>query len=399
MKTIPTCDDRGHDPATEPESPGTTTRPSVHSESSREVESRGGQFPELVPVPKGRRSWFVLTVIPLFVVTVAVGVLFFVSSDGRQSTSDAYIEGRIIRISPKVSGQVIVLHVADNDHVKAGDVLLEIDPADYQAKVDQAAAAVVAAESAVEQAKAAVLCAEAGVGEAQAAERAAQTEYKRRASDYRRYAAMGTDGVSEQQLEAAKDASDAAYDEHQAADKKLAAASAELNVSKTNVGTAEAQVTAAKAQLRFAQLQLQYTKVLAPETGVVTKKNVEAGAFVGAGQPLMSVVPDDRWIIANFKEVQLEHMRVGQPVEVTVDSYPDTPFRGHIQSMQSGTGARFELLPPENATGNWVKVVQRLPVKVVFEPGQAGIERLAQGMSVQVTVDTRDFAETVTEAR
>jgi membrane fusion protein (multidrug efflux system) len=158
-------------------------------------------------------------------------------------------------------------------------------------------------------------------------------------------------------------------------------------------------VTAAKAQLRFAQLQLQYTKVLAPESGVVTKKNVEAGAFIGAGQPLMAIVPDERWVIANFKEIQLDHMRVGQPVEVTVDSYPGNPLRAHVQSMQAGTGARFELLPPENATGNWVKVVQRLPVKIVFEAGQTGVERLAQGMSVEVTVDMRDHADVVAEAR
>src|SRR5207237_1112875 len=174
---------------------------------------------------------------------------------------------------------------------------------------------------------------------------------------------------------------------------------AELNVAKTNVGTAQAQVTAAKAQLRFAQLQLQYTKVLAPESGRVTKKNVEAGAFVGTGQPLMSVVPDETWVVANFKEVQLERMRVGQPVEVRVDSYPGKPFRGRLQSMQSGTGSRFQLLPPENATGNWVKVVQRLPVKVVFDPAQPGLERLAQGMSVEVTIDTRHQCGGVAEAR
>jgi membrane fusion protein (multidrug efflux system) len=120
----------------------------------------------------------------------------------------------------------------------------------------------------------------------------------------------------------------------------------------------------------------------------VTKKNVETGNFVGTAQPLLSIVPDDRWVIANFKEVQLDRMRVGQPVEVRVDSYPETPLRARVQSLQVGTGARFELLPPENATGNWVKVVQRLPVKITFEPNQPCVEQLAQGMSVEVTVDT-----------
>jgi membrane fusion protein (multidrug efflux system) len=341
----------------------------------------------------------VLAAIVLVVVIGALAASMFVTSARRQSTNDAYVEGRVIRISPKVSGQVISLRVDDNDAVKAGDLLLEIDPVDYQAKVDQAEAAVKAAESAVEQARAAVLRAEANVGEAQAAARAAATEAKRRDSDYRRYEAMGTDGVSAQQLETAKHAADAADDQKDAAEKKSIAAAAELNVAKTNVGTAQAQVAAAKAQFRFAQLQLQYTKIFASESGHVTKKNVEAGAFVATAQPLMAIVPGDPWIIANFKEVQLEHMRVGQPVVVRVDSFPDTPLRGHVQSLQRGTGSRFQLLPPENATGNWVKVVQRLPVKIVFEPNQPGVEQLAQGMSAEVTVDTRNHSAADAEAR
>jgi membrane fusion protein (multidrug efflux system) len=336
----------------------------------------------------------------LVVIIAATTTSFFVVGGSRESTNDAYVEGRVVRISPKVSGQVISLRVDDNDAVKAGELLLEIDPVDYQAKVDQATAAVAAAESAVEQAKAAVLRAEANVGEARAAARAAATEAIRRASDYRRYAAMGTDGVSAQQVETAKHAMNAANDQKDAAEKKAVAAAAELNVAKTNVGSAEAQVAAAKAQLRFAQLQLQYTKVYAPESGNVTKRNVESGAFISAGQPLLAVVRTDRWVVANFKEVQLHRMRIGQSVEVTVDSFPDTPLRGHVQSLQSGTGSRFELLPPENATGNWVKVVQRLPVKIVFEPDQPGVDRLEPGMSAEVRVDSRKTSAPVTaEAR
>jgi membrane fusion protein (multidrug efflux system) len=344
---------------------------------------------ELVTAPKHRHPWVVLTSTVLVVIIAAATTSFFVMGGSRQSTNDAYVEGRVIRISPKVSGQVISLRVDDNDAVNAGDLLLEIDPVDFQAKLDQAVAAVAAAESAVDQAKAAVLRAEANVGEAQAAARAAATEAKRRASDYRRYAAMGTDGVSEQQVETAKHASDAANDQKDAAEMKAVAAAAELNVAKTNVGSAEAQVAAAKAQLRFAQLQLQYTKVYAPESGNVTKRNVESGDFISAGQPLLAVVRHERWVVANFKEVQLHRMRVGQAVEVRVDSFPDTPLRGHVQSLQSGTGSRFELLPPENATGNWVKVVQRLPVKIVFEPDQPGVDRLEPGMSAEAKVDTR----------
>jgi membrane fusion protein (multidrug efflux system) len=343
---------------------------------------------ELIVAPKSRRPWIVVTALVLILLIVAASVSFLRSGSARQSTNDAYIEGRIIRVSPKVFGQVVDVDVNDNDRAEEGETLLQIDPADYQARVDQAAAAVVAAQSAAEQAKAAVLRADAGVGEAQAVARAAETESTRRASDYRRYAAVGTDGVSEQQLETAKHAADAADAEKEAAAKKAVAAAAELNVARTNVGTAEAQVTAAKAQLRYAELQLQYTMILAPASGVVTKKNVESGDFVGAGQPLLAVVPDERWVIANFKEVQLQHMRIGQPASVRVDSFPGVTFRARVQSLQAGTGSRFQLLPPENATGNWVKVVQRLPVKIVFEPDQAGLDRLAQGMSAEVTVET-----------
>jgi membrane fusion protein (multidrug efflux system) len=372
--------------------------PIMPSDGNRMV-APAQQVQQLIPAPKRRHPLLVPAVLVLMAVIGASGLSRLVNGGGQQSTNDAYVEGRIVRISPRVSGQVIALHVDDNDLVKAGDVLLEIDPADYQAKMDQAVAAVSAARSGVEQAKAAVLRAEASVGEATAALHAAETQAKQRASDYRRYQAMGTDGVSAQQLETAEHAATQASDQQAAAAKKLDAAKAEWNVSKTNVVTAEAQVEAAKAQLRFAQLQLQYTKMIAPESGRVTKKNVEAGDFVNTAQPLLSIVPEERWVVANFKEVQLDRMRVGQSVDVRVDSYPEVPLHGRVQSLQSGTGARFELLPPENATGNWVKVVQRLPVKITFEPGQDGVRFLAQGMSVEVTVDTRKAGEPTKESK
>ena len=343
---------------------------------------------ELVQARKGRRPWIVILVIVLVAIIAAATVSFLVYGGNLQSTSDAYIEGRIIRISPRVSGPVLHLYVDDNTPVKAGDTLLEIDPADFQAKVDQAAAALAAATSKVEQANAAVLSADAAVGEAQASLNASKTDAKRAESDYRRYAAMGTDGISEQQLETSKAAADSADDQREAAAKKLAAAQAESNAARTNVATAQASVAAAQAELHFAQLQLQYTKVVAPESGHITNRHVEAGDFVSTSQPLLSVVPHDIWVIANFKEVQLRRMQVGQKVDVRVDAFPDLEFRAEVQSLQSGTGSRFQLLPPENATGNWVKVVQRLPVKIILEPQQAGLDRLAQGMSVEATVDT-----------
>jgi membrane fusion protein (multidrug efflux system) len=341
----------------------------------------------LVIMPRQRRPWVIVTVIALLITIGAATASIISAGIGWQSTTDAYIEGRVIRISPKVSGEVIALHVDDNSLVRAGEVLLEIDPSDYQAKVDQATAAVATADSGVQQAEAQVLSAEASQGEAEAGLRIAQTEERRRASDVRRYAAMGSEGVSEQQLETARAAADAATDQREAAEKKLAASAAALNVARTMVGSARSQALAARAQLRLAALNLEWTKVRAPQSGRITQKNVETGSFVSAGQPLFAIVPDDIWVLANFKEVQLKHMHVGQKVDIVADAVPDRKLTGHIQSFQAGTGARFELLPPENATGNWVKVVQRVPVKITFDAGQ-DLSDLTQGLSVEISVDT-----------
>lgn len=348
---------------------------------------------EVIPAAKGRSPCISIVFTVLVAIIAATTVSFLVYGGNLQSTTDAYIEGRIIRISPRISGPVQHLYVDDNTPVKAGDTLLEIDPADYQAKVDQAGAALMAARSNVEQARATVFSAQAAVGEAQATLEGAKTEARQRESDYHRYSAMGTDGVSAQQLETAKAAADAANDQCDAATKKVAAARAQLNVAQMNVGTAQSAVAAAHAELHLAQLQLQYTKVVAPESGRVTNRNVEAGDFVSAAQPLLSIVPDDVWVIANFKEVQLQRMKVGQKVDVRVDALPDLKLHAEIQSLQAGTGSRFQLLPPENATGNWVKVVQRLPVKITFDQQQPGLDRLAQGMSVEAIVDTSSQKE------
>ena len=374
-----------------PPAPGETAPPKMPSTVNNEPASPPPHpQQELVAAPKGHHPWAIIIALILIGAVTATAVSFFIENPAAQSTDDAYIEGRVIRISPRVSGPILALHVDDNVEVKAGDPLFEIDPADYGAKVDQAAAAVKASESAVEQAKAAVIRAQAAIGEAQAAVQVARTEADRRAADYQRYKAMGTDGISAQELQTAQFASDAANSQLDATAKKQDAASADLHVAQTNVLTAEAQVTAEKAQFEFAQLQLQYTKVTAPESGKITRKNIEQGDFVSAGQPLLAIVPTNNWVIANFKEIQLKRMRVGQPVDVRVDAFPDIVFRARVESLQSGTGSRFQLLPPENATGNWVKVVQRLPVKIVFESGQNGLDRLAQGMSAEVTVHTRE---------
>src|SRR5262245_58346268 len=365
----------------------------VAGKGSATMAVAGPQPPEpqeLVPNKRSVRTWAVLLAVIVLIGTAGLLASHLARSATHPSTNDAYVEGRIVRISPRISGQVIGLHVDDNSCVRAGDPLLEIDPADYQAKVDQARAAVSIATSSIQQADAGVERAQAAIGEAEAALAAATADANRRNADWRRYQAVGTDGVSAQQLDAASTAAEMGLRQREAAEKKLTAASAEFDVARANVTTARSQLTAAEAQLRFAELQLRYTRVVAPEAGVVTKKNVEVGAFVSTAQPLMAIVPDDYWVVANFKEVQLERIRIGQPAAIAVDAFPGLRLRGRVDSVQAGTGARFQLLPPENATGNWVKVVQRVPVKITFERGQTGLERLAPGLSLEVEVDTLD---------
>ncbi len=250
------------------------------------------------------------------------------------STDDAFIEGHVIPISAKVSAHVTKVPVADNQEVKAGDLLVELDPNDYRV-LDQMAKA-----------------------ELQAVEAEAEKAH----TDAERYKKLNTqDEVSKQQLDMA--------------------------VLRTQI--ADAKVASAKASVEQADLNVSYTKIYAPIDGHVTKKSVEVGQLVPVGQPLLAIVSKEKWVIANFKETQLTLMRPGQKAEIKVDTYSSKTFKGHVDSIQRGTGARFSLFPPENATGNYVKVVQRVPVKIVFEEAPDKKYPLALGMSVVPEVKVR----------
>jgi membrane fusion protein (multidrug efflux system) len=281
--------------------------------------------------PLYRRRGFVIAATVALVIVLAGGGWYWLYSRSRVSTDDAFIESRIIRIGSQVAGQVERLAVSDNQHVKEGDVLVQIDDRDYRAVAEQAQAAARAAAVAAQNA-------------AQDAHRAEEL-FKRAL-------------IARQAYEGA--------------------------VATAHTRAAEAE--AARKREAEAWLKVSYTKIVAPEAGRVTNRTVEEGQYVQVGQSLMTVVPDDLWVVANFKETQLEKIRPGQPVEVRVDAYPGVVLRGHVDSIQAGTGARFSLLPPENATGNFVKVVQRVPVKIVFDaPLPAGVT-LGPGMSVVPTV-------------
>ncbi len=303
-----------------------------------------------------------------------------------ETTDNAFIEGNVIPMASQVPGRVAELLVKDNQAVKQGDALLKIDSRDYEASLAQARADLAAARSRVEQAKAQVKTSEANVAEAQSTVIAADAENQRAANDLKRYESIESGAVSKSAIDLVQSQARAASAKLEAARSQVQAAEAEVALNEASVETASAAVQQAEARLRQAELNLSYTQVTAPEDGRVTRRVVEQGAYVQPGQALLAIVPRHYWVIANFKEIQLTHMRLGQPVEVVVDAYPDHKFNGHVESIQSGAGARFSLFPPENATGNYIKVVQRVPVKIVFDDPPDAQLALGPGMSVVPTV-------------
>jgi membrane fusion protein (multidrug efflux system) len=320
------------------------------------------------------------------IVALAAGVYYFQFVAPFESTNDAFIEGYVIPMASQVPGRVGELLVRDNQAVKAGDVLLKIDPRDYEASLAQARADLAAARSRVEQAKAQVKASEAKVAQAQATVLAADAENQRAADDLKRYESVENRAVSKSAIDLAQSQARAASANLEAARSQAKAAEADVALSAAGVVTASAAVQQAEARLQQAELNLSYTQVIAPEDGRVTRRVVEQGAYIQPGQALMAIVPRHYWVLANFKEIQLTHMRVGQPVEVGVDAYPGRKFKGHVESIQSGSGARFSMFPPENATGNYVKVVQRVPVKIVLDSVPDTELALGPGMSVEPKV-------------
>jgi membrane fusion protein (multidrug efflux system) len=305
--------------------------------------------------PIGRMivSVFVI-VLAILVLVLGLGYLLFTMS--RVSTDDAFIQGHIVSVSARVDGHINKVYVQDNQWVEKGDLLTELDPQDFHVALDLTRAALSTAQAIVEQSRAQV-----GIVSVEAA---------RAEKDYNRYRQIfeANGGVTQQQVDNAAAAA--------------RSAAAQLDAANKQVLTAVAKVAEAKAAFEKAQLNLSYTKIYAPQSGRVTNKALEEGEFIRVGQPLIMIVPQDVWVVANFKETQLKYMKVGQSVKIKVDAYPRKILRGHIDSIQAGTGAIFSLLPPENATGNFVKVVQRVPVKIVFDEDPNETKMLSPGMSV-----------------
>jgi len=387
---------------------------------------------ETVPPRAGLRSRLrhdgraraALVVVALAV--VVAGLLAWRHLSGRESTDDAQIDGHVNPVAARVGGTVQAVLVSDNQLVEKGTLLVRIDPRDYEVALARAQADLAENEATARAARTTVPLtsttagsqeaaadsdlagAQARLAAAQAQLREAQVRERQTAGDVERFRPLlAKDEISKQQFDAASTAADSARASREAAEaavrgaeKAIEAARARLAQTRTGreqvdivsarADSAAAKVEMARAALEQVKLNLSYTEVKAPVAGVVSRKTVEVGQVVQPGQPLLALVPlDDVWVTANFKESQLRSIRPGQPVEVAVDAYGGRTFRGRVDSIGAATGSRFSLLPPENATGNYVKVVQRIPVKIVLEPGQNAEHLLRPGMSVVPAVFTR----------
>ena len=334
----------------------------------------------------------------LVVLAVVIGAATYVFVHrNEQSTDDAAIDGHTVTISPKVAGYVKTLNIDDNQQVKAGDVLLEIDPEDYVTRRDHAqaalAAALAAATGAVNSAETTDVSAPSNLAAAQAQVDAAQANWEKSVADLKRIQSLSREARSQQELDeviASEKAMHSNLEDAQAKLKSAETAPKAIAQAQSNAEQLTAQVKQAQADLAQAEIDLANTKITAPIDGRITKRSVEQGNYVQPGQSLGSLVGLNMWVTANFKETQLRHMRPGQPATITVDAYPNLKIKGKVDSIQAGTGGFFSAFPPENATGNFVKIVQRVPVKITFDESPDANVTLGPGMSVIPTVDVSD---------
>jgi membrane fusion protein (multidrug efflux system) len=336
-------------------------------------------------------------VVGLLVLAAIIGILSTLlilrHTRSHVTSDDAYVDGISELVSPQVSGRVTKVLVDDNQDVKTGQELVELDPADYQSRLDEAQAAEVQARTQLEQARAQQVVYQAQVDEAQASVGTAEANATNAANDlgrYRRLKGVNAAAVSDQQMDSAVAASTSTAAQLNAARKAVAAAQSQVEYAGSLIVAAQAGIGSAESQVAEAKLTLSYTHVLARIDGRVANKTVAEGNVVTQGAPLMAVVPRDVYVTANLKETQLNHIKRGQPVSIKIDAYPDLKVAGHVDSVEPASGQTFSVLPAQNATGNWVKVVQRVPVKIVFDniPDDPD-RRLAPGMSVEISAKVR----------
>lgn len=310
----------------------------------------------------------------LTVIAIIFGAYYIWEAMGVQTTDDAYVDTTTVSVSPKVSGQIIKVLVKDNQSVKAGDVVAVIDPIDYKVKVEQATAAYERALLNQENAHANL--------------NAANSEIDLAKKDVERYTRLYEAGaVSKQTLDRAITNFEGVQAKQITAEQAIFSKNPEQSSK-----VADADLNALRAQKKAAELALEYTEIVAPIDGTVSNKKVEVGMMVQPGSPLFVIVPNDVWVVANYKETQLTNMKEGMDVDIKIDAYPKKVFKGKVDSIQRSSGAKASLFPPENAVGSFVKIVQRIPVKIVFtEEINPSEYAVIPGMSVVPKVKIRDF--------
>jgi membrane fusion protein (multidrug efflux system) len=346
----------------------------------------------------GRGRMLRLALIAAVVLALAVvGVRRWLHSRSHISSDNAQVDGHITPIAPKVQAFVSQVRVEDNRRVKEGDTLVMLDPRDIAVQLAQAEADLAAALAQTGgggrpgQARAQTEATRATAAGVSASVISAEAEFKRAAADLERYRRLAAQKIiAEQQLDAAQAAYEAARASLETARRQAAAAGSQVAASSAAERGADARLAAARSEVENARLQLGYTVITAPTAGVVARRRVEPGELVQVGQSLMSIVPaEELWVTANLKETQLRDVHVGDPVEFTVDAYSKVTFHGTVESVSPATGARFALLPPDNATGNFTKVVQRVPVRIQVDGPADEAHPLRPGMSVEVDIATK----------
>ena len=377
--------------------PDVADRPDVEDDSDAPAPGgdQAGAGPggkdQVVQKRKSRRIWFILGAVAI--VAIAGGTWYVVSTRNLESTDDAFTDGRAVTIASQVSGYVVALNINDNQYVKAGQLLLTIGPRTYIAARDQAAGQLEAAQGQLDNARAALDLARvtypAKLLAAQAQLQAQEAVLTRANQDARRQNSIARAATTQSNI-------DQATAGQRQAEANVAAAKADVlqaqpvdmliaqNVAQ--VKQLEGQVAQAKGQLDQANINIGYTFIKAPQDGWITKRNVELGNYVTAGASVTSLVSPQLWVTANFKESQLNRMRPGQAVDIAVDAYPSLKLKGHVDSVQLGSGSKFTAFPAENATGNYVKIVQRVPVKIDVDSGLDPAVPLPLGISVEPTV-------------
>ncbi len=343
-----------------------------------------------------RRPLVISIGVVIVLLLIAGGLYYWLTTRNLESTDDAYTDGRAITIASQVSGVVLSLAVNDNQFVKKEQLLIHIDPRQYVNDRDQAEGVLATAKAQYEGQRLAAEVARknfpAQLEQAQAQLTNARANLVRAEADYERQRSLPKPATSQQEVDAATAALKQAQAQVALADAQVTQNSPvpqRIGETDAQVGQLKGQVEQAQARLDQANLNLSWTLVKAPKDGWITKRNVEAGNYITAGQQIFSIVAPEVWITANFKESQLADMRPGQPVRIRIDAYPSLDLRGHVDSIQLGSGSKFTAFPPENATGNFVKVVQRVPVKIVIDSGLNPDIPLPLGISAEPTVTVR----------